>query len=188
MPSEKPPVAQMAALSTQLQSEVAALYYRLGGRDPLPVRTGPWDMTFGDLVVEYDEEQHFNRYRQLTFDTPFATELPWRTAYLAQCATYEYACRNKASNRGFWTNTPTERMFGPPGVPGELNGPGSPRWKQRAIYDIMRDALAFNGTVRLVRLSRWDEVDDVPLWQSLNGIQQIDRDALVALVEARVIG
>jgi len=178
----------MDTLSAQLQAQIAMLYYRLGGIDPLPIRTGRWDMSFSQLVIELDEEQHFNRYRQITLDTPFAAELPWSETYLSQCEAYEETCRKKASNRGYWTSPPTEKMFGPPGPRGELNGAGSPRWKQRAIYDAIRDASALNGSVRLARLSRWDEVGGVSLWQALGGGVPIDRDGLLSLIADRTVG
>lgn len=187
-PASLPPVARMDALSPSLRSEMAALYERLGGQAPLPVKTGSWDMAFGELVIELDEEQHFNRYRRLTLDTPFAADLPWRNAYVEQCDSYEEVCLKKASNRGYWTSPATERMFGPPGPRRELNGAGSPRWKQRALYDALRDACALNGSVRLVRLSRWDDIGGVPLWQVLGGTATIDHDLLHSLIADRTIG
>ena len=187
-PCMSPPVARMDSLPVQLQFEIASLYYRLGGLDPLPVRAGSWDMAFGDLVIELDEEQHFNRYRALTLDTPFAAKLPWRDTYLTQCASFEMTCRKKASNWRYWTNPSSEKSFGPSGPPGKLDEAGSPRWKQRAIYDAMRDATALSGTIRLARLSRWDEIDGIPLWQALEGSTPIDSASLLSLIADRTVG
>ncbi|AWG71869.1 hypothetical protein I3U86_23715 [Mycobacteroides abscessus subsp. massiliense] len=145
-------------------------------------------MAFGDLVIELDEEQHFNRYRALTLDTPFAAKLPWRDTYLTQCASFEMTCRKKASNWRYWTNPSSEKSFGPSGPPGKLDEAGSPRWKQRAIYDAMRDATALSGTIRLARLSRWDEIDGIPLWQALEGSTPIDSASLLSLIADRTVG
>ncbi|WP_431606779.1 DUF7255 family protein [Mycolicibacterium neoaurum] len=173
--SATPSVARIDKLPAQTQNEIAYVYYSLGGRDPLPVKTGPWDMAFGDLVIEFDEEQHFNRYRRATLEIPLAARLPWRSSYSSQCETYETACSRKASNGGYWTNASAERMFGPPGSKDDLNGSGSPRWKQRAVYDLIRDATAISGGVRLARLSRWDEIGDAPLWRALSESAPVDK-------------
>jgi hypothetical protein len=61
-------------------------------------------------------------------------------------------------------------MFGTPvqGVK-SLEGVGSPRWKQRALYDAMRDLAAVSGVVKLARVAVFDGVDSAPL-----GLQRRD--------------
>jgi hypothetical protein len=81
----------------------------------------------------------------------------------------------------------TEQMFGPAGPRGILDGAGSPRWKQRAIYDAMRDAAALHGSVRLVRLSTYDEVGGATLGCALEGTAPVERDALQRLIEERTV-
>jgi hypothetical protein len=47
-----------------LAGEALNLYRRLGGiHDVPPVHPGAWNIACGDLVIEVDEERHFNRYR-----------------------------------------------------------------------------------------------------------------------------
>jgi hypothetical protein len=42
-----------------------------------PLRPGAWDLVFADgLVVELDEELHFNRYRAQSLQNEWATDLP----------------------------------------------------------------------------------------------------------------
>lgn len=78
-------------------------------------------------------------------------------------------------------------MFGPAGPRGILDGAGSPRWKQRAICDAMRDAAALHRNVRLVRLSTYDEVGGATLGCALEGTAPVDRDALQRLIEERTV-
>ena len=54
------------------------------------LRPGTWDLSFADgLVVELDEELHFNRYRLTTLQSVESMKLPWRDAYLDFCTRYE---------------------------------------------------------------------------------------------------
>jgi hypothetical protein len=59
---------------TRHAAELHALYRRLGGLLATPTwRPGGWDLVFGgSLVVELDEELHFNRYRALTLNSSWA--------------------------------------------------------------------------------------------------------------------
>jgi hypothetical protein len=114
--------------------------------------------------------------------------LPWRVAYLGYSAIYEDECRRKASGGKFWTSAPSQRMFGPAGPRGVLDGLGSPRWKQRAFYDAIRDATALNGGDRMARLSMYDEINGVQLGRALRGKAARDSDALRALTEERTVG
>ena len=75
------------------QAEIVDVYRQLGGLDPVPLQAGPWDMSFNGLVVEYDEEQHFNRYRAATLNQESTCQLPWHAAYLGFSSTYEDDCR-----------------------------------------------------------------------------------------------
>ena len=186
--AEKPPRPRIDKLPSAVQPEIVDLYRQLGGLDPLPVQAGPWDMAFDGLIVEYDEEQHFNRYRAAALTPDWSYRLPWRVAYLGYSAIYEDECRRKASGGKFWTSVPSQRMFGPAGPRGVLDGLGSPRWKQRAFYDAIRDATALNGGDRMARLSMYDEINGVQLGRALRGKAALDSDALRALTEERTVG
>jgi hypothetical protein len=77
-------------------------------------------------------------------------------------------------------------MFGPPGEAGVLEGAGAPRWKQRALYDAIKDIAALTSTaLHLVRLSVWDTIGDVRLGDALSGGAPIDPERLRELVEQR---
>lgn len=176
----------LEGLRPQDQQEILRLYRALGGALDAPrLRPGPWDCVLeGGLIVELDESQHFNRYRGKTLEPAWAQRLPWCEAYLRYCTQYEGACAAERGWGSYWTSIATERMFGPAGPARLLDGAGSPRWKQRALYDAMRDIAAVGSGVRLARLAVYDMVGGASLAEVLDG-KPVDRDALRALIEER---
>ena len=62
---------------------------------------------------------------------------------------------------------------------------GAPRWKQRALYDAMKDAAAATGQVRLARVSIYDRVEGHALNDVLYGRVEVPAEAIGRLVEMR---
>jgi hypothetical protein len=175
-------------MAPEAGERVRDLYRALGGsaEEFVVFRPGVWDIVLADgLIVELDEEQHFNRYRRATLEPAWADLLPWADAYRRYCDHHETAALKKASRGGYWASPSTERMFGPADAPGVFGPVGSPRWKQRALYDAMRDALAATGGVRLSRVATWDDVGETTLARVLDGRAEADHDALAELIERR---
>lgn len=169
------------------QAELLRLYAELGGAVRQPkLRPGAWDLALADgRVVELDEELHFNRYRTLTLQQPWSADLPWRDAYLQHCVRHELECLRAGTWGKRWTNASCEALFGSAGTPGDLEA-GSPRWKQRALYDAMKDAQAAQGGgPPLVRVSVYDPLGDHALGDALENAASADADALARLVEVR---
>jgi hypothetical protein len=113
------------------------------------------------LAIELDEEQHFNRYRTVTLSCPEYLRMPWfpLSPYQNYSLTFEPLCLAKASYLGYWSTIGSVRIFGPPGPKVVLTGSGSPRWKQRAYYDYLRDILPLACPVlRVARLSIYDNI------------------------------
>jgi hypothetical protein len=174
-------------LKPSIANEMLSIYRKLGGTLEAPLlRPGAWDLSMGGVLIELDEELHFNRYRRSTFDPPWAAALPWAASYLKACEMREVECLRAATWGKRWSNPSSARMFGAGAPPGELAAAGgAPRWKQRALYDAMKDAAAHNLGLRLARLSVYDEVSGVPLGAALQGRQPIDVDELRGLLSAR---
>lgn len=167
---------------------MTALYGKLGGLLPMRVlRPGAWDLSFADgLVLELDEELHFNRYRFSTLQAPESAKLPWRDAYLDQCRRYEEQCLQAGKWGKRWTSPSCEATFGPAGEAGSLQEAGAPRWKQRALYDAIKDIAASESqTWHLARLSVWDSVGDIRLGAALSEDAPIDPELLGDLVAHR---
>jgi hypothetical protein len=184
------PRLRMDMLPDQAQARIMDLYRALGGIQHRPTFTpGGWDCPLvNGLIVELDELQHFNRYRAATLEPGWTIELPWRQPYLEYCAAREGDCLRAKAGRGFWSTPKAGLMFeaATTGVK-TLDGPGSPRWKQRALYDAMRDIAAVSGVVRLARLAIFDRVGDASLGLALEGRAPLDLDQLLSLVTARTL-
>lgn len=187
--ADKPPSPKLTAMSPDARGQVMELYRALGGVHPdPPLTTGPWDSAYsGDLIVELDESAHFNRYRATTLEPEWSQQFPWRSAYITYTTAFEDVCLKERGWGGYWTNDSAELQFGPPGANGELDGAGSPRWKQRALYDAMRDITALQGDVRLVRLSVYDDLGGVPLGSVLSDRAALDANAIRRLIDERTL-
>jgi hypothetical protein len=151
------------------------------------LRPGPWDLSFDGILIELDEELHFNRYRATALEHCAASPLPWAESYLEACGQHEADCLRAGRWGQRWGNKSSVRMFGDAAEPGHLDAPGgAPRWKQRAIYDAMKDAVAAStADVRVARLSVWDEVSGEFLGKVLEGRRLLDIDDLLGLLSSR---
>lgn len=177
--------------STTIWAEIDQVYRGLGGVLPAcPISPGAWDLEVGGVAVELDEEQHFNRYRAATLESPLYRLAPeFVSKYRGYCQRREPECLRRASNRGYWSSDSTIRQFGPAAPPAILDDAGSPRWKQRAFYDFLKDlAPALVGTP-VARLAIWDEVvvggASVLVKDILDGTMTEGTSALLALIERR---
>ena len=190
MPVAKPPPPRLQSLPAGLATEVRNLYAELGGVSEDPVfRPGGWDLAFdGGVVVELDEQLHFNRYRATTLGREWAVSLPWTGDYLAYCTTYESVCLADGRWGKRWTNPSCERLFGVPDPSGVFGVRGAPRWKQRALYDAIKDAAALSPDTRLARLAIYDDVGGVMLDSVLEGRESVDVRALDRLMQTRLAG
>lgn len=161
-----------------------SLYRDLGGTQVDPrLAPGGWDLAFTDgLLLELDEDMHFNRYRNVTLQTSWASELPWTAAYRGYVVAGE---RTSGTGGRRWTNPSAERMFGAADPDGILGAHGAPRWKQRALYDAMKDASAAAGQVKLARLSIYDVVDGRSLNDVLYGRAIVGANSLEELITER---
>lgn len=136
-------------------------YRALGGVLGEPVfRPGAWDIGCDGFAVELDEDLHFNRYRAITLEHNIYTALPHfpLDLYRSLCDAHEDDCLSKGRGQARWTSGSTEHQFGTAGARGALDGAGAPRWKQRALYDFMKDLAPLVGLGAVARVSVWEVV------------------------------
>jgi hypothetical protein len=144
-----------------VMKEVFRIYRRLGGiLNQPPLSFGEWDICLNGFIVELDEEQHFNRYRAITLDSYlYHIEDGFDIfSFKKYCVDNEQSCLAKSSWGKYWTSPSTEKQFGSPGPKGNLVGNGSPRWKQRAFYDYLRDLYSMIYKIPLIRISVYDKI------------------------------
>jgi hypothetical protein len=147
--------------TANLAKEVKRIYKQLDGvLDDFPNNIGQWDLRVGAVAIELDEERHFNRYRLRTLKSTVYSKLPRfpLSSYRSYCDQRERECLATASHGGYWSNLSCIRQFGPKSPEGELTPPGSPRWKQRAFYDFLKDLSPIICSTWLARVSIWDNV------------------------------
>lgn len=181
-------VPRVADLPTETTALIRGIYDLLGGAPDQfdRIRPGGYDVAFetpaGPLVVELDEEQHFNRYRTLTLAATETLGLPWGAAYLDYSARHETRLLPGWGTGKRWTNPSAARFFGEPSPPGDFTGHGAPRWRQRAFYDSVKDALPER------RLSRVSVHDTLPEGRTLESVLRAPDPAMSAAVQRLVLG
>ncbi len=182
----------IGSLNESQKSELIKVYNALGGcLKDVPVRFGSWDIITDNFIIELDEEQHFNRYRKATLESPLYDNYKWFDVetYKSYCTLKEDKCLKKAKRGGYWTNASTERQFGTASENGDFSGNGSPRWKQRAFYDFCRDLYSTAFGIPVYRFSIYDEIvfrgGKIALGTAL---EQFYRNAITNYLETKISG
>jgi hypothetical protein len=180
--------ASTAGLGGAQQQAFAQLFRELGGLEGSNgvFTAGDWDLADDKgMYLEFDEDAHFHRYRGLTLDLPWSAQLPWTEDYRRYCEDFESKTRVFG---GFWTGGAAERQFGPASARRDFTGNGGPRWKQRALYDAVRDAVAlYTEGIGLIRVSIYDEINGVPLGKLLKPGKLVAPQQLEELIARRTI-
>jgi hypothetical protein len=81
-------------------------------------------------------------------------------AYQLFCLEHEDTCLKNGSYGKKWSSPSAEAQFGHASQPKDLSGNGSPRWKQRAFYDFVKDLSPVLIRVKVVRVAVWDVLVD----------------------------
>lgn len=171
-----------------VRQNLLSLYRHLGGvLDLSDFAAGEWDFDLaGGFKIELDEYLHFNRYRAESCLGPWVQDVPWREAYRDYCEQYEYKCF-QGRLPGMWANKSSDCMFGgsdPIGVISEL---GPSRWKQRALYDTIKDAYACHRNLSVARISVTDTINGVSVQRELKKGRVLDPEGLRTLLDARTV-
>lgn len=184
------PWATISGLPLEVGGSLLTLFRELGGVPEYASALAPqgWDLQADGVLIELDEDLHFNRYRSLSLDVPWASHLPWFRDYASYAEEKEDMCLRAGRYQGKWASPSSDRMFGgsdPEGVLGEL---GASRWKQRAIYDTIKDAHALQTPgVALARVAIHDDIGGLNINKAAKKNVLLDPAILRAYVDARTI-
>jgi hypothetical protein len=155
------PLRQLAPeliADARIRPQIETVYRKLRGvlpSVPIPGARSKWDVVTERFIIEIDEDAHFNRYRGETLDSPLYDGMRHfpRSLYRQICIERECKCRHYGK---YWTSPSTARQFGYPDPEGNFGENGSPRWKQRAFYDFLKDATVIVTGVPVIRVSIWE--------------------------------
>lgn len=188
----RPTASCRGAVPPAIGAEIERVYRVLSGAlDEYPIGPGRWDMELEEIGVELDEEQHFNRYRLATLDSNLYLRVPGFPvdAYRTYCVVHEKDCIRKASRGGYWTSASSAEKFGDQGAECDSGRPGSPRWKQRAFYDYLKDLAPMLTGTPVARIAIWDEIsingNRVSIHQALRRSEAAAVPGLYALILER---
>jgi hypothetical protein len=172
----------------QYHEQIVAVYKELGGILHIyPVGFGDFDIITDTCFIELDEENHFNRYRNITLKSDFYSDCSnfSKQSYIEYCNDFE----NKSGKGGnFWSSVNSERQFGVSSEPGNLDGNGSSRWKQRAFYDFLRDVYSFLQPKPVYRFSVYCKVGNATINTVLKKQKSEDYDAMYDLILSCISG
>ena len=156
----EPNIAEQV-LFGEIKDEVFEVFKALGGIERAYAYRGKCDIVTSNFILELDEQLHFNDYRLITLSSPIYKKLknfPLEE-YKQFCMIFKDNCLRSGSFGQKWTSDSCEKMFGEAGPKGELSGKGSPRWKQRAFYDFVKDVSQLVTGIPVVRISIYDKID-----------------------------
>lgn len=148
------------SIHSELKNEFLVVFKNLGGIEEHYNYRGRVDLVFNNMVIELDEQLHFNRYRINTLESSLYDLLPKfpHQEYLNYCRSYESECLKSGKHGGRWSNSSCDRMFGKANSEGKLDQNGSSRWKQRAFNDFVKDASYLITNIPVVRLSIYQNI------------------------------
>ncbi len=164
--------------------EVLEMYRTLGGVLPeMSLRVGDFDIDTRNFIIEFDEENHFNRYRLATLDSTIYLENKNIdvSKYRTFCRQYEDKCRRTPS--GYWKNSSTQKMFGVSSVDGNFEIDAPSRWKQRAFYDFIKDVTSIVLDVPILRISIYDQYKGYTIESLIKGGYE---KALIGYIDDRL--
>jgi|SRR5271157_2639875 len=146
-------------------AEIRNVYGSLGGTafpslesGEIVVRPGNgyYDIEIDNIALEIDEERHANHDRLVTFGSIIYDGQVWVETFKEYCAIHENECFKAASYGRNWSTPNSHRQFTPPLLEGDVSF--SPRWKQRAFYDWLKDLSPHVVEMRLARISIYDRL------------------------------
>ena len=177
-------LTEQELLASGYYEDVVNVYRILGGVLSMPpIRVGKYDIDTDNFIIELDEENHFNRYRLSTLNSPIYANNPNIDVaqYKKFCKNYEDRCR---TDRKYAKNDSTEKQFEYCELDGNL-GDSRSRWKQRAFYDFIKDITSIVKNVPIIRISIYEKYKGLTIEKLIDGEY---RGLLIEYINMRLDG
>lgn len=177
-------LTEQELLASGYYEAVVNVYRILGGVLSMPpIRVGKYDIDTANFIIELDEENHFNRYRLSTLNSPIYANNPNIDVaqYKKFCKNYEDRCLTYGK---YAKNDSTEKQFGYCELDGNL-GDSRSRWKQRAFYDFIKDITSIVKNVPIIRISIYEKYKGLTIEKLIDGEY---RGLLIEYINMRLDG
>lgn len=177
-------LTEQELLASGYYEDVVNVYRILGGVLSMPpIRVGKYDIDTDNFIIELDEENHFNRYRLSTLNSPIYANNPNIDVaqYKKFCKNYEDRCRTDGK---YAKNDSTEKQFEYCELDGNL-GDSRSRWKQRAFYDFIKDITSIVKNVPIIRISIYEKYKGLTIEKLIDGEY---RGLLIEYINMRLDG
>ena len=177
-------LTEQELLASGYYEAVVNVYRILGGVLSMPpIRVGKYDIDTANFIIELDEENHFNRYRLSTLDSPIYannTNIDVEQ-YKKFCKNYEDRCLTYGK---YAKSDSTEKQFEYCELDGNL-GDSRSRWKQRAFYDFIKDITSIVKNVPIIRISIYEKYKGLTIEKLIDGEY---RGLLIEYINMRLDG
>ncbi|MEQ8358692.1 MAG: hypothetical protein RH860_04335 [Cytophagales bacterium] len=121
-----------------------------------------YHLEYNGLLIQFDDELHFNRYRRITLESEFYMNYKGfnTLSYKSYCRNYEKECIKAGLSKGIWENPESLKIFGPSEEPGDLSleRDGASGWKMRAWRDFLQDVSGEILGFKVLRISTYDKI------------------------------
>ncbi len=177
-------LTEQELLASGYYEDVVNVYRILGGVLSMPpIRVGKYDIDTDNFIIELDEENHFNRYRLSTLNSPIYANNPNIDVaqYKKFCKNYEDRCRTDGK---YAKSDSTEKQFEYCELDGNL-GDSRSRWKQRAFYDFIKDITSIVKNVPIIRISIYEKYKGLTIEKLIDGEY---RGLLIEYINMRLDG
>lgn len=177
-------LTEQELLASGYYEDVVNVYRILGGVLSMPpIRVGKYDIDTTNFIIELDEENHFNRYRLSTLNSPIYANNPNIDVaqYKKFCKNYEDRCRTDGK---YAKSDSTEKQFEYCELDGNL-GDSRSRWKQRAFYDFIKDITSIVKNVPIIRISIYEKYKGLTIEKLIDGEY---RGLLIEYINMRLDG
>ena len=133
-------------VSRNSYSEIEKIYKELGGKlSQIPYNFRGYDIQLRNCIIELDEQEHFNKFRLITLNSPFYKDYKNFNVddYKNFCNQFECGCRTYGN---YGDSNSSKKQFD-----GFLS-----RWRQRAFYDFIKDVYSKETNLPIIRISIYE--------------------------------